>query len=75
MYKRQPDLRVRELLSIAPLVIALLALGLHPRLLLGATEPRTLELHRRTDPAGPTQVASLDLGVVDIGACTAGEKI
>jgi len=58
---RFPDLRVRELVPIAPLVIALVALGLHPRLLLGATESKTLELHRRVDPAGPTQVASREI--------------
>lgn len=58
---RFPDLRARELLGAAPLAAALIVLGLHPRVQLAASETRVLELHRRTDPAGPTQVAGATL--------------
>lgn len=58
---RFPDLRAREVLGAAPLVAAIVALGLHPRALLGPSEARALELHRRVDPAGPTQVAGATL--------------
>lgn len=54
---RFPDLRARELLGLTPLAAALIVLGLHPRLLLAPSEARALEMHRRVDPAGPTQIA------------------
>lgn len=58
---RFPDLRAREVLGAAPLAVALVVLGLHPRIQLAASEARALELHRRADPAGPTQVAGASL--------------
>ncbi len=57
---RFPDLRARELLGLAPLAAALLVLGLHPRALLAPSEPKILELHRRVDPASPSQIAAND---------------
>jgi NADH-quinone oxidoreductase subunit M len=58
---RFPDLRSREVLGAAPIAAALVVLGLHPRAGLAVSEAHALELHRRVDPAGPTQVADANV--------------
>jgi len=51
------DIRRPELLSVAPLVIFVLALGIAPRPLLGLADASCLELHQKVDRPGPSQIS------------------
>lgn len=46
-----------ELVSLVPLAVFVVALGLLPRLYLSLVDARCLELHRLLDPPGPTQIS------------------
>jgi NADH-quinone oxidoreductase subunit M len=52
-----PELYRRELAAALPLLIALVALGVWPRPLLGLIDAACLDTHRLLDAAGPSQIA------------------
>ncbi|AKT36805.1 complex I subunit 4 family protein [Chondromyces crocatus] len=56
-HERAGDLGKLELGAVLPVALLVLLLGLFPRLLLGVIDRTTLDLHRRLDPASPTQIA------------------
>ncbi len=58
--KGMPDLRVREILAVAPLLALLIGLGVYPKPVLDVIDPpveRTLEHLQQTDPEPPVDVA------------------
>lgn len=69
--KGMPDLRVREILAVAPLLALLIGLGVYPKPVLDVINPpveRTLEHLQQTDPAPPVEVS-----VEVAGTPTSGE--
>jgi NADH-quinone oxidoreductase subunit M len=57
---RFPEIRGRELATLAPLCVLVLVLGFWPRPLLDLIDRGALEIHRLVDRPGPMQIAAAD---------------